>query len=428
MPSTIAAMKACPPRRTDQAAASIQEMAPAAPGPRPMNTPARALAGIAPCPIQAAAAAVPGPATAPPPAPRVSSPVDIAELRRSVGDDLQEVAETIMQIFAEDAPGRMAAIEQAMENGDRRAVRATAHAYRGAAATVRAPKLAHLLGEIETAADEDRLANARELLPSVRAARILDEPVQVDGRLDDPAWARAELATGFLQNEPVRGALPTEEATFKVLYDDDAIYFGVACYEKDPSKTQSSLARRDHITDSDLVSIYIDPYLDRTTGYNFRVNPKGVLVDAYMFNDGDRDQDWDAVWEAETYMDDDGWYTEMRIPFSSIRYRPAESMTWGLQVYRYMHGRGEDTAWVTWDRNAKGFVSRFGQLTGLSGIRPPRQLEIMPYVVSKATDPAALGAAGSPVRLPPLPAPLAWTVEVEIAAGRAATICEALVG
>src|SRR5258708_9133381 len=81
----------------------------------------------------------------------------------------------------------------------------------------------------------------------------------------------------------------------------------------------------------------------------------------------------------------------MKIPFSAIRYRTADSMTWGLEVYRYMHGRGEDRAWVTWDRAAKGFVSRWGQLTGIHGVPSPRQLEIMPYVVGRTTDPAQNG-------------------------------------
>jgi hypothetical protein len=108
-------------------------------------------------------------------------------------------------------------------------------------------------------------------------------------------------------------------------------------------------------------------------------------------NDQDRDRDWDAVWQAETHADEDGWYAEIRIPFSSIRYRPAESMTWGLQVYRYMHRRGEDTAWVIWDQETSGFVSRFGELTDIEGVRSPRQLEVLPYVVQRSTDPAEEG-------------------------------------
>ena len=153
------------------------------------------------------------------------------------------------------------------------------------------------------------------------------------------------------------------------------------------------MSRRDNIENSDIISIYVDPYHDRRTGYNFRVNPYGVQADAYMFNDGERDWDWDAVWEAETWSDEAGWYAEIRIPFSCIRYRPSESMTWGLQIYRWMHGRGEDTGWVCWDRELSGFISRFGELRGLDGLKAPKQLEITPYIVQRLTDPDAEGDA-----------------------------------
>ena len=228
--------------------------------------------------------------------------------------------------------------------------------------------------------------------PSIQAYHLASgEHIKLDGHLDDPAWENAEAGSGFKVWEPDRGTIPSEETVFKVAYDEGAIYFGVACHEKDPSKVTARLSRRDRFSNSDIVSVYIDPYLDHTTGYNFKVNPLGVLLDGYMYNDGDRDDNWDAVWEAQTFRDQDGWYVEMRIPFSAIRYRTAASMTWGLEVYRYMHGRGEDTAWVTWDRAAKGFVSRWGQLTGIQGVPSPRQLEIMPYVVGRATDPPQIG-------------------------------------
>jgi hypothetical protein len=236
-------------------------------------------------------------------------------------------------------------------------------------------------------------ANGRQSsVPRIRALNLGGQSIHLDGRLDDSAWRDAEAGTGFRVWDPNRGALPTEETIFKVVYDEDAIYFAVACLEKDPAKISSNLSRRDRFSNSDLVSVYIDPYHDRTTGYNFKVNPLGVQIDSYMYGDGERDDDWNAVWQAETSRDDQGWYTELRIPFSSIRYRQAESMTWGLQIYRYMHGRGEDTAWVTWDREISGFISRFGELADIQGVPAPRQLEILPYFLQSSKDPVVTGA------------------------------------
>jgi len=228
-------------------------------------------------------------------------------------------------------------------------------------------------------------ANGTETpIPEVNATPVPDGALDLDGRLDEPAWQNAPGANGFRMWDPDRGAPASEPTVFKVLYDEGAVYFGVACYETDPSRIASCLSRRDQFNNSDVVSINIDPYFDRTTGYSFQVNPLGVQMDAFLFNDVDQDPDWDAVWQAETYRDDDGWYVEMRIPFSSIRYKPSASMTWGLQVSRTLQQRGEQTSWVIWDRETRGYVSRFGELHGLENVSAPRQLELLPYFVERA--------------------------------------------
>lgn len=228
--------------------------------------------------------------------------------------------------------------------------------------------------------------------PWLSAVRAPTGAIEVDGRLDDEVWRDAASGWGFLEFDPDRGRTASEETVFRVAYDDEAIYFGVACFERDTSNTSSVLCRRDQLRNSDMVSVYVDPFHDYTTGYNFRVNPEGVQEDYYVFNDGNRDKDWNAVWSAETSRDDQGWYAEIRVPFSAMRYRPQESMTWGLQVYRYMHGRGEDTAWASWERNASGFVSRFGELRDLRDVPAPRQLEVLPYTVARTTNPSVSGA------------------------------------
>ena len=226
-------------------------------------------------------------------------------------------------------------------------------------------------------------------VPSIEAFFLDKMEIKMDGVLDDAAWEMAQAGWGFRQMDPERGAPASVRSVFKVAYDADAIYFGMACYEDDMANVASFLSRRDQIEASDVVSIYIDPYHDRTTGYNFRVTPDGVLQDAYLFDNGNRDRDWNAVWDAEVSRDENGWYVEIRIPFSQIRFKPEDNMTWGLQAYRWLHGRGEDTGWVMWDRNANGFVSRWGYLTGLRGVENPKKLEVLPYVLTKHVDPAA---------------------------------------
>ncbi|HOX27107.1 MAG TPA: DUF5916 domain-containing protein [Candidatus Krumholzibacteria bacterium] len=226
-------------------------------------------------------------------------------------------------------------------------------------------------------------------VPSLTACRLAPgETVVVDGRLDDAVWTRAEAGFGLVRHEPDRWGQVSVETVFKVAYDLDAIYFAAACWEDDMSRVARRLARRDNIQSSDFVSFYIDPYHDRLTGYNFRITADGVKADHYLYDDVERDTDWEAVWDAETWEDDRGWYVEVRVPFQAIRFRPAASMTWGLQFYRWLHGRGEDTGWATWDRNEQGFVSRWGTLTGIDGVTNPRRLEVLPYVAGGLVDEA----------------------------------------
>ncbi|MBN2565108.1 MAG: carbohydrate binding family 9 domain-containing protein [Candidatus Eisenbacteria bacterium] len=246
---------------------------------------------------------------------------------------------------------------------------------------------------------EAAASNGRETTPpTIRALRLDGERIHVDGVLDDPAWERAEPAWGFRVWDPTRGGLPSEETVFKVAYDDDAIYVGVACLESDPSSIQARLSRRDDLHDSDIVSLYLDTYHDHTTGYNFRINAAGVKGDRYVYNDGEMDPDWDAVWDAEVSRDSLGWYAEFRIPFSCVRYRQSEEMTWGCNLWRYMHSLGEDTAWTVWDSQTRGFVSRFGELTGLRLVPAARQLELMPYAVGTVTDTSGPGSPDDELR------------------------------
>jgi hypothetical protein len=231
--------------------------------------------------------------------------------------------------------------------------------------------------------------------PSLPAHRIERAPIKMDGLLNERDWIAAPAATGFTQFEPDRGGEPAEETVLKVIYDDDAIYFGIACCRSNGTPVTSSLARRDNIVGSDLIRLYLSPYHDMVTGYHFRINPDGVKEDYYNYGDLFHDVSWDAVWDAETSTDPDGWYAEIRIPFSSIRYRPAESMTWGLNLFQHIYSRGQRTAWSNWTREQQGFMSRSGTVTGIEGIRPPRQMEITPYVVGSVADGAALSARGS---------------------------------
>ncbi|HCQ02275.1 MAG TPA: hypothetical protein DIT99_17005, partial [Candidatus Latescibacteria bacterium] len=160
-------------------------------------------------------------------------------------------------------------------------------------------------------------------LPVVEAAKRIDE-ITIDGRLEESAWNAAVPTTEFVQREPVEGAEPEEKTEVRILYDNEAIYIGARMYDSDPSRIGRQLVRRDEWGQFDHFTFSVDPNNDKRTGYRFRISAAGAQRDAYLYNDDDQDDAWNAVWESGVQIDALGWTAEMRIPLSQIRYDTSE--------------------------------------------------------------------------------------------------------
>jgi len=216
--------------------------------------------------------------------------------------------------------------------------------------------------------------------------------MQIDGELTEDIWKKVPVVSGFVQRDPKEGAPATFDTEVRVAFDDTALYIAVNAIDPDPSKVVGILTRRDEGSPSDWVRVMIDSYRDRRTAYEFAVNAAGVKQDTYWFNDGNTDSGWDAVWEAAVSRHDKGWRAEFRIPFSQLRFNPSASQTFGFAVMRQSPRINETTTWPQLSRSASGFVSQFGDLSGLSFSRSPRRLELMPYAVGQvATKPVVEG-------------------------------------
>jgi hypothetical protein len=212
------------------------------------------------------------------------------------------------------------------------------------------------------------------------------QPV-VDARLDDAAWRTAAWRTDFLQKQPVEGAVPSGRTEVAFLYDDDALYVGARMYSANPGGVPTTVARRDQFTDAEHLILALDTYRDRRTAYSFSISSGGVRGDYYHPSDseGSRDIAWNPVWEGQARMDSAGWMAEMRIPFSQLRFAAAGTQSWGVQINRWMPNVNEDVYWVVIPARETGWSSRFGRLSGITGIHPSRRLEFVPYVAGNAT-------------------------------------------
>src|SRR5215468_12795594 len=175
--------------------------------------------------------------------------------------------------------------------------------------------------------------------PTVTAIRTAERPV-IDGRLDDAAWERARAETGFVQNFPDEGRPPSEPTELRVLYDDDAIYVGIRCFDSHPDRIVGRLTRRDRDVDGDKVTIDVSSKNDKVSAYHFQVNAAGVQLDGIRFNDTDLGTDWDGRWYSATARDAQGWTAEIAIPLVTLRYQ-GDVSSFGFQVRRYLQRRGE---------------------------------------------------------------------------------------
>jgi Domain of unknown function (DUF5916)/Carbohydrate family 9 binding domain-like len=217
---------------------------------------------------------------------------------------------------------------------------------------------------------------------SVAATRAVQPPV-IDGRDDDDVWRQAQPITGFEEWRPSEGGPPKLPTEAKVAYDAGNLYVFVRAFDPHPDSIITVLARRDYFTPSDMIWLFLDSYHDRRTGYEFGVNPSGVKLDAQIYNDGNEDFAWDAVWDVATRRDSLGWTAEFRIPLSQLRYGREKSHTFGLTVDRDLYRYAQRVSWPVFRQSKAGFVSQFGEVTGLDDLEAPRRMEAAPYLVTK---------------------------------------------
>ncbi len=217
----------------------------------------------------------------------------------------------------------------------------------------------------------------------------------LDGRLDDAVWSNVSVARDFTQNYPQVGVPATQRTEARVVFVGDAIYVGMRAYDS-PDSIVAPLMRRDGMLTSDMMDVLIDSYHDRRTAFHFAVNPAGVKIDMYHYDDVQMDMSWDAVWDVAVARDSLGWTAEFRIPLSQLRYTVARDRpaTWGINFYRNIARRQEWSSWAPVVRGQNREVSQFGELASIDFLTPMRRREITPYISGSVT--RAPGNAADP--------------------------------
>jgi hypothetical protein len=250
-----------------------------------------------------------------------------------------------------------------------------------------------LTGEpVPAAATYSGRANAVHARP-LRA----EAEVKIDGVLDEPVWARAVRLTGFSEFSPKDG-LPAEDSTqVLVWYSATAVYFGIRAYEPHggPAAVRARLADRDKITSDDQIQILLGTFGDGRQALVFGVNPLGVQMDGTIVEQGvSRSQGFvvssagreapdlsaDFVYQSKGHLTDYGYEVEVRIPFKSLKYQPADVQSWRIQVVREVQHSQHEQTWTPANRSGASFLAQSGTIDGLTDLHRGLVLDVNPEI------------------------------------------------
>ncbi|MBI1805200.1 MAG: carbohydrate binding family 9 domain-containing protein [Ignavibacteriae bacterium] len=226
--------------------------------------------------------------------------------------------------------------------------------------------------------------SAEQADSAVAVAVKVGKPPSLGGILTDETWNKAAPITNFIQRELHEGMPATERTEVRIVYDDNAIYVGVWCYDSVSHEIVANEMQRDFNTDvEDNFKVIIDTYHDKRNGFLFIINPNGARYDALVTDEGQGvNSDWNGLWNARTTTTPQGWFAVIEIPFSTLRFPDGAKQIWGINFERNIRRKREQDLWQGYSRNFTiEKLSQAGILTGLENVHRGNRVEVKPYVL-----------------------------------------------
>ncbi len=220
--------------------------------------------------------------------------------------------------------------------------------------------------------------------PDTITAVYSNSQIKLDGVLDEQCWQTANCIKNFTQREQNEGNPATEPTKIAVVYNTNEVYFGIWCYDSEPDKISAQQMARDFRWGSDdNIEVMISTFDDNRSGYLFVTNPNGALADVRVGDEGkDWNKDWDGVWDVAVKITEEGWFAEMVIPFSTLKFKKDSNQVWGINFERNIRRKKEQLMWQGWSRLYDvEKISQGGKLTGIKNIRQATKIEIKPFVL-----------------------------------------------
>ena len=208
--------------------------------------------------------------------------------------------------------------------------------------------------------------------PKIHAVKV-NEPPNIDGLLDDPAWQKAVKVTGFWRMD--FDELASEQTEVLICHDNEHLYVAFLCHDSQPQLIRAQQRKRGGaFGNDDWVSLGIDPLnRPRLTPdqpiYIFYVNPIGTQ-DEIVPGGAAAKIEWRGDWKAAAKITEKGWQAEMAIPFRILRL-PTKLTHLGLFFARSIPSpRAVSSSYPYRRGQAIGNMAEYGPLD-IPSIRPP---------------------------------------------------------
>ncbi len=227
------------------------------------------------------------------------------------------------------------------------------------------------------------ILHAQHSKPDTIQAFFTNEKLTLDGQLNEQCWQQVHRISNFTQREMNEGESATEKTEIAIVYTSNVMYIGFWGYDNDPDKIVAQNMERDFMwSTDDNFEIIISTFNDNRNGYLFVINPNGARADVLISNEGfGFNKSWNGVWDVATTKTDKGWFAEIQIPFSTLKFKKEDELTWGINFERNIRRKKEQVMWQGWYRIFElEKISQAGTLTGLQGIKAKNKVEIKPYI------------------------------------------------
>ncbi len=218
------------------------------------------------------------------------------------------------------------------------------------------------------------------------------EGINFDGVVDEVQW-ESIAPVPLVQYSPNAGAPPTEETEIRFAYDDKYFYGSIRAFDSDPDGIRGNSLYRDRLAGSDHFEILLDCYNDNESAFIFNTISTGVRTDAAIANDATGgtisssawfNGSFNTFWDNKVTRDEKGWYAEVRIPWSSLRFQNVGgNVVMGLSVQRKIARKLERLVFPNIGpiQDWAFLKPSLAQKILIKGVQPTKTVYISPFVL-----------------------------------------------